>query len=98
MTPLCPYCTDRGGCLDGLDCSFKHFLRQTKVGGAAVHDALVIVVLGRRRAKGQKSFSEEELGGVNLKARRPARVGISALHTSLGNLLNLHVPVSLSLN
>lgn len=41
--------TDRGGCLDGFDCSFKHFLGQTKVGGATVHDALVIVVLRERR-------------------------------------------------
>lgn len=41
--------TDRRRCFDGFHRSLKHLLRQPEVGGAAVHNALVIVVLGGRR-------------------------------------------------
>lgn len=63
--------TDRGGCLDGLDCSFKYFLGQAQVGGATVHDALVIVVL---RTEG------EEVGRVNLTAEHPTGAAVLASH------------------
>jgi len=37
--------TDRRSCFNSLDCSLEDFSRQSKVSGAAVHDALIIVVL-----------------------------------------------------
>lgn len=37
--------TDRRGCFNSLDCSLEDLSRQSKVGGATVHNALVIVVL-----------------------------------------------------
>lgn len=50
--------TDRGGCLDGLDGSFKYFLGQAKVGGPTVHNALVVVVLRREGGRGGRGESD----------------------------------------
>lgn len=40
--------TDRGGCFNGLDCSLEHLFRQSKVGGATIYNAFIIVVLQRQ--------------------------------------------------
>lgn len=40
--------TDRGGCFNGLDCSLEHLFWQSKVGGATIYNAFIIVVLQRQ--------------------------------------------------
>lgn len=73
--------TDRGGCLDGFDSSFKHLLGQAKVGGATVHDALVVVVLGQGRG-GQKSREPFLMPGSGIGRVTPTAWGPSWLRTS----------------
>lgn len=50
--------TDRRSCFDGFHCSLKHLLRQPEVGGAAVHDTLVIVVLQTARGRMTQGVSQ----------------------------------------
>lgn len=53
--------TDRGGGFDGLHCSLEHLLRQPEVGGATVHDALIVVVLQASGISGYLSTTQRYL-------------------------------------